>query len=356
MARDDNFFISLRTPDPERDDAFQSLITPKPALYLRVPFEADPHLQKPDYPSTRPSQAVDIEQWITDLMEASRGPNGEGNILLFVHGFNNNPPIVNRQHHLLRHGLERVVAPRWHGAVVSFDWPAAHGYSYLEDRKNAFFSAGRFMSDVLAEFCTRKRPDCNIHLHILARSMGCYLVRHAFTLADDTPETSHVNWSVSQTIFLNADVSARSMEAGDPRSESLYRHTQRLTNYCSRYDAILKLSRIMIPFHDPRIGRVGLPDAVPAKAVDVDMSDRWVAVQNAEGIPKDIFVSHYWSLFDDYFYQDLAHTLVGDLDRTVIPTRRKKADGHLALKTPAEATAFALAKPIAEPQQSAAPA
>ena len=73
MPHEDNFFVSLRTPDPKDETRFESIIKPEPALYLRVPFVADPALPKKDFPATHPQQAVDVDQWMDDLMARTPG-------------------------------------------------------------------------------------------------------------------------------------------------------------------------------------------------------------------------------------------------------------------------------------------
>ncbi len=79
-----------------------------------------------------------------------------------------------------------------------------------------------------------------------------------------------MSWTVSQVLFAAGDVSALSMAAGNGKSESLYRHCIRLTNYSSRYDQALDLSNVKRLGVSPRVGRIGLPGDAPQQAVNVD--------------------------------------------------------------------------------------
>jgi len=94
----------------------------------------------------------------------------------------------------------------------------------------------------------------------------------------------------------------------------------RLTNYSNPFDAALSLSNIKRIGVSPRVGRVGLPDDAPGKAVEVDTGAYYEANQNKfEHLPND---SHTWYFFDDTFMQDVAQTVKGDVDRNRIATRR----------------------------------
>jgi hypothetical protein len=131
-----------------------------------------------------------------------------------------------------------------------------------------------------------------------------------------------VTWTVSQIAFIAADVSSGSMAEGNAASDSTYRHCVRLTNYVNPYDEVLQLSNLKRVGVAPRVGRVGLPLDAPAKAISVDCGDyyqRMIAVRD----PKDIIgnPSHSWHIGDPVFTEDLAQTLIGDVDRRAISTR-----------------------------------
>jgi hypothetical protein len=174
--------------------------------------------------------------------------------------------------------------------------------------------------------------DCQINVHVLGHSTGAYVIREAFDDADDRPGVAQNNWTVSQLAFISGDVSSDSMSADNPTTESLYRHCVRMTNYTNHFDSVLKISNAKRVGLAPRVGRVGLPADVPAKAVDVDCSD-YFATLNPDPDAIGSF-DHSWQFADPVFAQDLFETIAGNIDRTVIPTREVR-NGHLVLRRPA---------------------
>lgn len=246
-----------------------------------------------------------------------------GDILVFVHGYNTSPATVVERHRQLR----RDIADKgFDGAVVSFDWPSDdRAINYLEDRSDAKMTALRLVDDCISLLAATQFRGCRINLHVVAHSMGAYLVREAFDDADDRPAIAHSNWTVSQMCLLGADVSAGSMSASDSRSRSLYRHCTRLTNYYNPYDSALKLSNVKRAGVAPRAGRRGLPDERPAKAVNVNCGDHYKAKYNGGGN------GHSWYFRDGVFLADLAQTLAGDRDSHVVGVRRSDSSGNLHL-------------------------
>ncbi len=99
-----------------------------------------------------------------------------------------------------------------------------------------------------------------------------------------------------------------------------------MTNYQNPYDAVLKLSNVKRAGVAPRVGRRGLPDDRPDKAVNVNCGDHYNAQLAAAGGN-----GHSWYFSDAVFLKDLSQTLAGDLDRHVIGTRRSDPQGILQL-------------------------
>ncbi|MCX7644024.1 MAG: alpha/beta fold hydrolase [Rhodobacteraceae bacterium] len=287
---------------------------PGRASFLAVPEAATVPL---------PAHRIPKRDWVEAVtQDAINGQNPAtlsltGDILFFVHGFNTPQETMLRRHRLLRAGLG---AQGWDGCVVSFDWPCAtSALNYLEDRTDAKLTALRLVDEGIATFARIQRPECEIRLHILAHSMGAFVVREAFDDADDRPGVAQHAWTVSQTVFIGADVSSLSMAEGHARSSSLYRHTVRLTNYFNPFDAALSLSNVKRVGVAPRAGRVGLPPTAPAKAADVDCGPHYERTRAAhEGRENP---GHTWYFHDALFMRDLAFTLAGEIDRASIPTR-----------------------------------
>jgi hypothetical protein len=118
-------------------------------------------------------------------------------------------------------------------------------------------------------------------------------------------------------VLIAGDVSASSFSAADPETESSYRHCYRLTNYYNGYDQVLQISNVKRIGLAPRVGRVGLPADAPSKAVNVDCSPHFHVTYP----DTDLTNSHSWYFSDATFHRDLAITLKGSIDRSVIPTR-----------------------------------
>ncbi len=293
---------------------------PGPTRFLRIPADKSPD----------PDQAIKRKSWLAEVLSLAhthRDPHtGEdcGDIVVFVHGYNTSPVECIERHRAFHAGLANA---GFKGAFVSFDWPSDdRAINYLEDRSDAKMTALALVDDCISLLAATQYRGCKINLHVVAHSMGAYLVREAFDDADDRPAIAHSNWTVSQLCFVAADVSAGSMAAKDSRSRSLYRHCVRMTNYQNPYDAALKLSNVKRVGVAPRAGRRGLPDGRPHKAVNVNCADHYAATfEDAHNN------GHSWYFGDAVFLSDLAETLAGDKDRQVIGERRSNAQGELQL-------------------------
>lgn len=293
---------------------------PGRARFLKVPGNRTPG----------PDHVIPRKRWVADVM--SKGHTGQdphtgedcGDIAVFVHGYNTSPASVARRHRQLAKSL---AGAGYEGAIVSFDWPSNdQALNYLEDRRDAKITALNLVDDCLSLLAAVQFRGCQINVHVIAHSMGAYVLREAFDDADDRPAIAATNWSVSQVCLVAADISATSMSADDARSRSLYRHCTRLTNYQNPYDSTLKLSDVKRAGVAPRAGRRGLPDDRPSKAVNVDCGEYFERSYRESGDR-----GHSWYFGDDVFLADLAQTLAGDRDRSVIARRRKAVDGRLHL-------------------------
>lgn len=291
-------------------------------------------------PLPRPSDALKVDAWIRELFKQaiwgkdSRTGAPRGDILVFVHGYNNGQDVVMQRQRRLKADLTTA---GYKGAVVSFDWPSANmALNYLEDRHDAKATALRLVDDCIKLFSAKQTPDCCINVHLLGHSTGAYVIREAFDDADDT-EMRNAAWMVSQIAFIGGDVSSASMAADSDSTQSLYRHCTRLTNYSNRGDSVLKLSNIKRVGLSPRVGRVGLPEDHPDKAVDVDCSGYFgqlnsdPAIKAADQRESIGSFDHSWHIGNRIFAADLFETLRGDLDRAILPTRSQEG-GKLLLQ------------------------
>lgn len=273
--------------------------------------------------SPLPEQRVNRRSWVGQVLDAAS--NTSCGILVFVHGFNVNADEMLESHRNLEKNLE---SQGFDGVLLSYDWPSAGvALNYLEDRSDAKQTALRLVNDCLAVFSNRQQPDCSINLHVLAHSAGAYLLREAFDDADDRRRLVASNWTVSQILLVAADVSSCSLRETDPRSASLYRHALAVTNYASSYDTTLKLSNVKRLGTATRAGRSGLPNNSPAHALNIDCGDYF------QSLPNDTN-SHSWYLTDPLFAKDAVLTLIGDIERRALPTRKPGPTGpHTVLLT-----------------------
>lgn len=302
---------------------------PGPTRFLEIPEDTDePH----------PDHGIGRAYWVDRVMDLARlGPDPAtgrdcGDILVFVHGYNNEPPVVMTRHRRLKKNLR---AAGFDGAVVSFDWPSNNiALNYLEDRSDARLTSIKLVDDCIRLFTLTQLRGCAYNVHLLAHSTGAYVIREGFDDADDRRNIAATNWTASQVVFIGADVSAKSLGINDSKSSSLYRHSIRLTNFQNPYDAVLKLSNIKRVGVAPRAGRVGLPGQIPHKAVNVNCGAYF------RGLRPDPAATgaweHAWYFDDPLFARDLAYTLKGDIDRAYIPTRTRAADGSLILGYPGD--------------------
>lgn len=296
---------------------------PGASYFLQVPGTAR---------SLKPSQQIKKTDWINAVIDLSKKGShtgvAEGDIVIYIHGFNNSTGSVLRRLRLLKKGLK---AQGFDGAVIAFDWPSADkALNYLEDRLDAKQSAFRLVTEGIASFAALQTPECRINTHLIAHSMGAYVVREAFDDADDRPAIAARSWSVSQILFLGADVSAGSMEEGHSKTSSLYRHCVRLTNYFNPFDNVLTLSNVKRIGVSPRAGRVGVASPEPRKLVDLNCGPYFEKHGSRVTGPDDS--AHNWYFADKKVMADMAHTLAGDVDREKIPTRAPTNLGGLALK------------------------
>ncbi|MEM6660138.1 MAG: alpha/beta hydrolase [Pseudomonadota bacterium] len=278
------------------------------------------------------SHKISKSEWTKQVMAAaesgSPNSNTDGDIVFYVHGFNNSQKEVLLRHRKIRKGLE---ANGFKGVVVSFDWPSADSaLNYLEDREDAKLSAFRLVKDGVATFSALQRPYCRIDLHILAHSMGCFVVREAFDDADDRARIASKSWAVSQIMLVAADLSVASLEPGNPKSSSLYRHCVRLTNYYNTLDDVLSISAVKRVGVAPRVGRNGMNKPLHEKAANLYCGQRF----KTGGFEGGINTGHTFYFDDPVFLKDVFHTVSGRLDRDEIPTRGITDKGNLALIDP----------------------
>jgi hypothetical protein len=119
-------------------------------------------------------------------------------------------------------------------------------------------------------------------------------------------------------MLIAGDISARSLKAGEHRSDGLYRSCTRLTNYSSRHDGVLSLSNFKRAGIAARAGRNGLPDEAPDRAINVDCSDYYASIPDTQPVIGSR--EHSWHIGDPAFTRDMIDTMLG-VDRMSGATR-----------------------------------
>src|SRR5215470_889892 len=104
--------------------------------YLRVP--ARTIIPTPEMAT---SNARDQALWVKEVRDLADGdPNQNsisiaGDILVFIHGYNNDLDVIMKRQRQLAKDLK---AEGWKGLVIGFDWPSGNDtLGYLEDRWKA---------------------------------------------------------------------------------------------------------------------------------------------------------------------------------------------------------------------------
>jgi len=313
------FVITTRDVDSSGDFVAE----PGPTRFLAVPDSCDDFTPKHTVASK--------EAWRTKLVAAARWPKPnvvtgtDGEVLIFVHGYNNTTQEILRRTDLLQQTLS---AEGWDGMVVAFDWPSDNStLNYLEDRFDASGVAGRLVREVLpvlleaqADRHANGQSKCTTNVHMLGHSTGAFVIMEAFAMAEKIGEIFRSDYRIGQVVFIGADVSAGSLESDSEWANPMFRRINRLTNYSNGFDSVLAVSNAKRLGTSPRAGRVGLTAAAHPKSVNVDTSD-YFAGKNPKTSTFEGTFCHSWHIGDATWARDMAMTLDGKIDRLVIPTR-----------------------------------
>jgi pimeloyl-ACP methyl ester carboxylesterase len=325
MPAKNTFLICTREIDEKGD----FLAEPVDTKFLRVPTAKSLY---------DPTDSIPIERWKKSVIATADGEEDEitgstGDILFFVHGYNNDIKTVLWRTRTLQESLS---AQGWKGLVIGFDWPSDNStLNYLEDRYDASQVAQRLVEDALqivvdAQFPTdSKVSPCTINVHLLGHSTGAYVIMEAFASASKKGNLFKKPWRIGQVAFIGGDVSSASLSSYSDWAAPMYERIFRLTNYSNKFDKVLGVSNMKRLGIAPRAGRIGLPADIPSKAVDVDCSDYFRTKDPKQSTFTGTF-NHSWHIGDPEFALDLALTLEGEIDRQAIPTRRND-QGRLTL-------------------------
>jgi esterase/lipase superfamily enzyme len=319
------------------DDAGAYLPEPGPTQFLLVPSGTTSY--------TPAHQASSDSAWRDRLIAAAKRSVAntvtgmQGDVLIFVHGYNNSIQEILQRTDLLQATLN---AEGWQGVVVAFDWPSDNfTLNYLEDRKDASAVAGRLVQELLPLLVDAQelkdangQPVCTINVHLLGHSTGAFVIMEAFSFAEKIGRNFKSDYRIGQVGFIGADVSADSLDADCQWAAPMFRRINRITNYSNGFDSVLAVSNAKRLGTSPRIGRVGATPKAHSKAVNVDTSEYFATKDPSTSQFVGTFC-HSWHIGDALWARDFAMTLDGRIDRQVLPTRLTNPKLHLNPKGPA---------------------
>lgn len=314
---DYNYILTTRNTEGAR---FGSEPGDEP-LFLRTPRGRD----------SSPKDAIGDKRWLLEVRDLADGVadgvwSPVGDVLVFVHGYNNTLEEIRRRHEILQDDL---LTEGWKGIVVSYDWPCAdQTLNYLEDRQDAAATAQYLVTHGIKLIIEGQvKQDCQTNIHLLGHSTGAYVIMEAFAAAQKVGDFFKEQWRIAQVAFIGGDVSSSSLDADTEWGKPMFSRIMRLTNYSNGFDTVLAVSNAKRLGTAPRAGRVGLPANASSKAVNVNCSDYFHDL-DPDTQPRKVGTwPHSWHIGNPVWTRDLAMTLSGCYDREVIPTREKRADG-----------------------------
>jgi pimeloyl-ACP methyl ester carboxylesterase len=288
-------------------------------------------LKVPNGERYSPKHGIKADTWLKTVRDLAdgvadglSGPNGD--VLVFVHGYNNSLEEIAKRHRILQQDLVRE---NWQGVVVSFDWPCADStLNYYEDRADAAASAKFLVTHgVNLIIKGQLKNGCETNIHLLGHSTGAFVIMEAFSAAQKEGDLYHAPWRVGQVAFIGGDVSRDSLDATSDWGKPLFDRIMRLTNYSNGFDDVLAISNAKRLGTAPRVGRVGLSESANLKAVNVNCSDYFHNLDPDKQTDKVGWWNHSWHIGNQVWTRDLAMTMEGRYDRSVIPTRENRPDG-----------------------------
>lgn len=300
---------------------------PGEALFIKAPAGRD----------YVPSDAVrtrGIPSWFSEIRDLADGQADQrvdhrGDVLFFVHGYNNTITSVRERQEALQADL---TAEGWKGIVVGFDWPSSDSaLNYLEDRDDAAGVARALVTAGVRPLIDGRKRGCETNVHLLGHSTGAYVIMTAFAEAEKKGDFYKDDWRVGQVAFIAGDVSHSSLDAADQWAKPMFDRIMRLTNYQNGYDNILAVSNAKRLGVSPRAGRVGLSGQAHPKAVNVDCSEYYSTLDPHTQGTKIGTWCHSWHIGNRVFSRDLAMAMEGRIDRHHIPTRKLEG-GRLLLQ------------------------
>ncbi len=259
------------------------------------------------------------KKWLEMVQKAG----GDKDVLIYVHGFNTSQKEMLDRLAKIEKGVR---SKGYKGAVVAFDWPSDGSVlSYDKDRSDAKVVAPHLVGDgILPLLAMSPRPK----VHLIAHSMGAFVVLRAFSDFGDSAGSGSGNWGVDQVMFASADVDSAWLEKGAWGGLVLGNRSKRFTNYYSGRDKVLALAGGLVHGGRDRAGHVGMPTLTTKGHWDIYCNEQY-----KRDVPKPKrtkVYSHRWWFDSKGFFKDLTLT-IGGKDAESMATRKKTTGHDLAL-------------------------
>jgi len=225
--------------------------------------------------------------------------------LVFIHGFNVSFSGAIESAAQLSDGLAQLSGNSYQPNIFVFSWPSnGKLLDYRDDRYDAKASGYAFARGLkkLSDFL--REPDrgqrCDRKIHLIAHSMGNYVLRNALQEAQETRGNSLLPCLFENIVLTAADEDSDAFEH-DRKLARLLELSRRITIYFNTEDRALEISDLT-KGNPERLGEVGPrnPLQLPAKVIPVDVSE---VVRG--------FTEHSYHIDDDNVVQDLIAVLKG---------------------------------------------
>lgn len=242
--------------------------------------------------------------------------------LLFIHGFNVDFKAAVESAAALVEAYGRISEKAYAPNIFVFTWPSdGRVTGYGNDRHDAEAS-GYAMARGLTKLAgflrsTDSSQACQQGIHLLAHSMGNYVLRHTLQQAQKLSGSAPLARLFDNVILTAADEDSDAFEH-DHKLARLPELAQRITVYFNHGDEALRISDVTKGNPD-RLGHDGprQPHQLPGKVVSVDVSD---VVHQAVG--------HSYHLTCDRVVRDMLAVLANESSekitgRTYVPHANK---------------------------------
>lgn len=264
---------------------------------------------------------------ITQFKDLREKMRGGADVFAFIHGFNVSfeaALIDAAQMGELYSTPERPLIP------MVFSWPSAARLSgYINDRAIAKAAAPALARAMLKAIDFLHEIDrneaCNNRIHLLAHSMGNYVLRHALQeIRAEHPRA--LPRAFGEIVLVAADEDGDAFDC-DFKFAYLTHMARRVTVYFNRNDFALSISD-KVKFNPARLGQQGpdRPHNLPGNATIVDCTEVASSVSNSASLKDWLFnefQQHRYHTYNARVVSDLANVLRGVAQERIAEERRR---------------------------------